>query len=94
MTPMCVKSKTDGMRTTLNIDDKLLDAAKDQAALRGMTLGSYVEDAIRNHLSSPTATVPVPAIPLFTRGNGMRPSIDPASNRSMSDALDACGDLS
>jgi hypothetical protein len=82
------------MRTTLNIDDKLLEVAKKRAKLRGVTLGSYVEDAIRNQLSAPTATVPVPAIPVFTRGNGMRPGIDPASNRSMYDALDASGDLS
>lgn len=82
------------MRTTLNIDDKLLEVAKKRAKLRGVTLGSYVEDAIRNQLSAPSATVPVQAIPVFTRGNGMRPGIDPASNRSLYDTLDASGDLS
>jgi hypothetical protein len=82
------------MRTTLNIDDKLLEAAKKRAGLRGVTLGSYVEDAIRNQLSAPPAPVPSPAIPVFKRGNGMRPGLDPASNRSLYEALDASGDLS
>lgn len=82
------------MRTTLSIDDQLLEVAKKRAHRSGMTLGSYVEDALRRQLaaqSSPRARVD---IPVFTRGTGMRPGIDAASNRSLFDALDASGDLS
>lgn len=82
------------MRTTINIDGRLLEAAKKRAALRGVTLSNYIEDAIRHQLSAPTERVPAPVIPVFTRGNGMRAGVDPASNRSLRDALDESCDLS
>lgn len=82
------------MRTTLSIDDQLLDAAKKRARVTGITLGSYVEDALRRQLAERNERSVTPDIPVFTRGTGMRPGIDPASNRSLFDALDASGDLS
>jgi hypothetical protein len=82
------------MRTTLAIDDQLLATAKKRARERGQTLGEYVEDSLRRSLVSAAPANEGPSIPMFTRGTGMRPGIDPTSNRALFDALDASGDLS
>jgi hypothetical protein len=82
------------MRTTIAIDDQLLDAAKKRAVARGTTLGQYVEDALRQQLAQPVEPQVAVDLPVFTRGTGMRPGIDPSSQRSLFDALDADGDLS
>jgi hypothetical protein len=72
------------MRTTVNIDDRLLQTAKALAAARNQTLGSVVEDALRRELSrQPAATRPV--LPVFEGGNGPRPGLDLRSNRALED---------
>lgn len=82
------------MRTTVSIDDSLLERAKKRASQRGLTLGQYVEDAVRRDLIAPPREQKAPTLPVFTRGTGMRPGIDSSSNRALFDALDASGDLS
>jgi len=82
------------MRTTVSIDDALLERAKERAAQRGQTLGQYVESAVRRDLVASPVSQSVPELPVFTRGTGMRPGVDPSSNRALFDALDASGDLS
>ncbi|MBX3088049.1 MAG: CopG family transcriptional regulator [Cryobacterium sp.] len=82
------------MRTTLSIDDELLEQAKKTARRRGQTLGQYVESAVRRDLVTPDPKAVAIELPTFTRGTGMRPGIDPSSNRALYDALDASGDLS
>lgn len=74
------------MRTTLSVDDHLLDAAKRRARERGVSLGHVVEDALRRELAGP-AEIERPEIPVF-KGGGMRPGIDPSSNRAIIEALD------
>lgn len=81
------------MRTTLSIDSSLLERAKKRAAEREQTLGQYVEDAVRRDLVAPPHERSAPTLPTFTRGTGMRPGLDPSSNRALFDALDASGDL-
>lgn len=81
------------MRTTLSIDESLLQRAKKRAAERGQTLGQYVEDAVRRDLVAPPRAQVVPNLPTFSRGTGLRPGLDPSSNRALFDALDASGDL-
>jgi hypothetical protein len=43
-----------GMRTTLNLDDDILELATRQAKLRGVSLGKTVSDLLRKGLSAPT----------------------------------------
>lgn len=43
------------MKTTLNLDDRLLRSAKKAAAERGVTLTSVIEDALRTSLPQPPA---------------------------------------
>lgn len=81
------------MRTTVNIDDDLLAFAKRRAAARGLTLGEFVEEAVRRELLSESAQRTPISLPVFRGGTGLRPGIDPSSNRSLYDALDEDGKL-
>jgi hypothetical protein len=42
------------MRTTLNLDDDLLELAARQAKLRGVSVGRAVSDLVRRGLQAPT----------------------------------------
>jgi hypothetical protein len=42
------------MRTTLALDDDLLDLVRRQAKLRGLSLGKTVSDLVRRGLTAPT----------------------------------------
>ena len=76
------------MRTTLSIDDNLLRTAKSLARKEGVTLGAYVEEALRLRITEPAARPTTPVRLTTCSGGGIRPGIDPTSNRSMFDALD------
>lgn len=75
------------MRTTLAIDDSLLGMAKRRARARGLTLGQYVEEALRQSLARGPAG-PRPEVPVFDRGTGLRPGVDAGSTRSLLEAMD------
>lgn len=75
------------MRTTVNIDEHLLARAKDEARLKNQTLGEYLEEAIRLKFSQPKRKKG-PPIPVFDGEGGLRPGIDPSSNRSLFEAMD------
>jgi Arc/MetJ family transcription regulator len=61
------------MRTTLDIDDDVLQAAKELAALRGMTAGQVVSELARRALS-PSGTHRVRnGVPLLSRRPAGRP---------------------
>lgn len=64
------------------------------AAQRGQTLGQFVEESVRQRIVAPEASASPVELPVFRGGNGMRPGIDPSSNRALYDALDDSGDLS
>lgn len=78
------------MRTTLSINDELLRRAKARAAAEGVTLGHYVESAVREHLAAPAASYADVVLPVFAGGR-LRTGIDPSSNRTLYDALDDSG---
>lgn len=75
------------MRTTIAVDDHLLEAAKRSARERGQTLGQIVEDALRRELTESDQTEP-PAVPVFSGGTGPVPGVDVTSNRALLEALD------
>lgn len=76
------------MRTTVNISDALLEAAKARARERGTSLGAVVDVALRRELSAPTAATPPPEIPVFRGGNGLLPGVEVSSNRAIYELLD------
>lgn len=81
------------MRTTLAIDDVLLAVAKRRAAEQGLTLGHFVERAVRHELARQDPTGPRPEVPVHHGVGGVRPGVDVTSNRSVLEALDEGGTL-
>lgn len=82
------------MKTTLNIHDPLLYEAKAFAAQQRTTLTRLIEEGLRLRLQpKPVDTratktaIKLPTLP-SKNGRGMRPGIDPLSNRSLYDAAD------
>ncbi len=55
------------MRTTLDLDPDILQAAKEIAAARGSTLGKVVSDMVRKSLESPRAARVRNGVPLLPR---------------------------
>lgn len=74
------------MRTTLSIDDVLLDRVKDRARLEGSTAGRVVEEALRHYLARPATTPEAFSLPVFGGQGGLREGIDPSSNASLREA--------
>lgn len=76
------------MRTTVTIDDELLDAAKARARERGESLGAVIEAGLRRELASDRDAAERPAVPTFTGGTGPHPGVDLTSNRALAELLD------
>lgn len=82
------------MRTTLNIDDDLYRQVKASAALRGCSVTSLVEEALRHALLVREVDSAVAPLPVSTRGGGMTKAflatgIDLNDVSSVLDYLDA-----
>ena len=77
------------MRTTIDINDELLRAAKAHAADARKTLKATVEQALREFLAGPMRAAPdAPPIPVF-RGRGVRPGVDLTDNSALEAIMDA-----
>lgn len=81
------------MRTTVAIEDKLLQAARRHARRLGLTLGQLVEAALRRELSRSREPAPRPEIPVFRGGTGLRPGVDASSTRALMEVLDRGRDI-
>jgi hypothetical protein len=75
------------VRTTVNIDDRLLEWAKDVAKERKVTLGDLLDEALQQLLTDPLHDEG-PELPVFQGGGDVMAGVDLNSNRSMFDALD------
>jgi hypothetical protein len=77
------------MRTTITIEDGLLQAAKQRGLERGMTLGAVVEDALRTVLDPARTSMVEPApLPVSKRRGGTRPGVDVADGARLRDVMD------
>jgi hypothetical protein len=77
------------MKTTLDLRDDLLAAAKARAALDRTTLTRLVEEGLSLRLRGPVhAQRRLEPLPVSSRSGGLLPGIDPLSNRSLLDAAD------
>jgi len=78
------------MRTTIRLDDGLLEDAKRLAAEQGTTLGEVIEDAVRERVLRARARAgPAPVdLPVFRGGQGPAPGVDLDDNASVRDLLD------
>jgi len=75
------------MRTTIDIDDRLLMYAKLQAAQQGCTLKQVIEDALREFFSR--QNIERDSVKLETvSGAGLKPGVNLDDGRSLNDIMD------
>lgn len=79
------------MRTTINIDDMALAAARARAAETGKALGEVVSDALRMALIGSRKGDPRPIRLPVIGGGGVRPGVDLNNNAQIQDILDGVG---
>lgn len=85
---MCVAGMVFCMRTTVDLDDDLLRAAKVIAATEGRTLTSVIEDGLRSVLAPPD-DCPEPVRFTTVGGNGPLPGVDLDDSGALLDLLEA-----
>ena len=77
------------MRTTVDINDVLLQAAKSRAARDRRSLKAVIEQALREFLSQGgRAGATGPPIPVF-RGQGVQPGVDLTDSAALEDLMNA-----
>jgi len=76
------------MKTTLNIDDRLLAQAKSLAAAEQSTLTRLVEEGLALRLRHKPTRQRRVTLPTYSGSGGLAEGIDPTSNRSLFDAAD------
>jgi hypothetical protein len=72
------------MRTTIRMDDDLLEAAKAAAAGAGQTLTRFIEDSVRRQLAIQhdiESSTPE-SLPMFN-GDGLLPGVDLDNNATL-----------
>lgn len=78
------------MKTTLDLNDRLVAEAKARAVRERTTLTRLVEEGLRWRLSAQATVVKAtrPSIPVYRGKGGLCPGIDATSNRALLDAAD------
>lgn len=78
------------MRTTINIDDQLLNYAKHQSVKQGITLACVIENALRELWAQQEAKSQAhqPARLITVSGTGVKLGIDLDNSRSLLDIMD------
>ena len=80
---------------TIALDENLVKQARIKAIQEGTSLSAKVRELLSLYVRQdmPTAPVVIPKLPVSKAGGGLQPGIDPNSNRSMFDAMDAGMDV-
>jgi hypothetical protein len=76
------------MKTTLDLDDQLLETAKRRAADAGKSLKAYVEDALRAQITPRSGRTRRFKLVLPTVAGTRPPAVDVADRRALYDFLD------
>lgn len=77
------------MRTTVRLDDDLLNQAKRYAAEHGTTLTAMLDQALREILSRSEHRTRAEAVQLPSfEGNGLQPGVDLDNSESLLDLMD------
>jgi hypothetical protein len=74
------------VKTTLNLDDALMEAARERARQLGVTLTALIADALRRTLAEPPPAEYRLELPV-TQGRRM-PTVDIDSNAALEEYLD------
>ena len=77
------------MRTTVRLDDGLLEQARAEARRRGETLTALIAQGLRRELASSKPVGPRPRVelPVFDTG-GVMPGVDLTNNASMLEIME------
>lgn len=76
------------MRTTLNIDDQLLNLAKHRAIEQSIPLSEIIENALRQFFSKKLPEEGDAVRLTTSAGSGVKPGIDLDNSRSLLDIMD------
>ncbi len=78
------------MRTTISIEDSLLEQARELSRQRSCSLREVIEEALRvSFAENRKASLPHKSMPLKTfRGNGLLPGVDLASSASLLESME------
>jgi hypothetical protein len=79
------------MRTTLQLQDALLRAAKRRAADEGKTLTAIIEEALRDHLASTRGRGPRFKLRLLTKRGRRVPGVNLADRDALYERMDGRG---
>jgi hypothetical protein len=79
------------VRTTLDLEDRLLRDAKRRAANDGRTLTAIIEDALRQYLAPPAQPRKAFRLRLLTRKGRLVPGVDLADRDSLYERMEGRG---
>ena len=88
LTDFCFSSMLLCMRTTLNLDDRLYQAAKIKAASEGTTVTQVIQDALKEFLHRPNQTRSKYKLRWPTQKGRLLPGVNPDDRTSLYDAMD------
>lgn len=76
---------------TISVDENLVKQARIKAIQEGTSLSAKVREMLAAYVQQdiPSATVVVPKLPVSKATGGLMPGIDPSSNRSFYEAMEA-----
>ena len=80
---------------TISLDDNLIKQARIKALPEGTSLSAKVREMLAAYVRQdmPTAPAVIPKLPVSQSTGGLMPGIDPSSNRSFYEAMDADMDI-
>jgi ribbon-helix-helix CopG family protein len=73
------------MKTTLNIDDKIMKRLKEESARQGKTMSELLETALRAMFQSHRSPVELPPLPTFEGGI---PPVNVANREALEDFME------
>jgi len=78
------------MRTTVRLDDRLLEQARKEAARQGKTLTSLIDEALRQTLAQSGHRAPKKRVrfPVSREGGGTLPGVDLNDSASLLDIME------
>jgi plasmid stability protein len=80
---------------TISLDENLVKQARIKAIQEGTSLSAKVREMLAAYVrqDAPAAPAAIPKLPVSKATGGLMPGIDPSSNRSFYEAMDADIDI-
>lgn len=80
---------------TISLDENLVKQARIKAIQEGTSLSAKVRELLAAYVRQdmPSAPAVIPKLPVSKARGGLQPGIDPSSNRSFQEAMDADLDI-